>query len=307
MARNRAGLDFICIGGQKCASTYVHRAIAQHPECWMPRAEVHLFEDPDYASYTPAALDALFAACDRPDALRGAKRPALLGREECAPRLAKHFPHAKLIAVLRNPVDRAISAYYHFIRNGIHPAEPLRKGLGAILDGHARWPGYRRILTFGEYHRHLARFVELFRRDQLLVLLYDDVKSDPDRVVADCYRFLGVDATFRPPAGIGRPQRGLYSLPRLRWLALRAPMVYELDAEHSRSYPKRRLSPAGTLVNRVVTGVDRRVLSRVFGDPPPDRDPEIVGRLREYYAPDVGRLAELVGRDLSRWVSPTPR
>jgi Sulfotransferase domain len=306
MATGRAGLDFICIGGQKCASTFVHRAIAQHPGCWMPRPEIHWFEDPDYASYTPARLEALVASCDRPSALRGVKRPALLGREECAPRLAKHFPEAKLIAVLRNPVDRAISAYYHFIKNGIHPPQPLRKGLGAILDGRARWPGHARILTFGEYHRHLTRFLEHFRRDQLLVLLYDDVKTDPGRVVGECYRFLGVDAAFRPPAEIGRPQHGLYSLPRLRWRALRAPFVYELDVEHSRSYAKRPNSMAGALVSRAVASVDMHVLARVFGEPPPDKDPEITARLREYYADDVARLAELLGRDLSHWITPAP-
>jgi hypothetical protein len=306
MDSTRPALDFVCIGGQKCASTYVHRAIAEHPGCWMPRAEVHLFEDPDYASFTPR-MERLVAQCDRPGALRGVKRPALLGREECAPRLAKHFPDAKLIAVLRNPVDRAISAYYHFINNGIHPPESMRKGLGRILDGRARWPGHRLILEFGEYHRHLARFLEHFRRDQLLVLLYDDVKADPDRVVADCYRFLGVDATFRPPAEIGRPQHGLYSLPRLRWRALRAPLIYELDPEHSRSYPKRRLSTAASLLSRAVTSIDAHILSRVFGEPKPDRDPEVVERLREYYADDVGKLSRLLDRDLSHWLAPRSR
>ena len=303
----RPGLDFICIGGQKCASTYVHRAIAQHPACWMPRAEIHWFEDPDYASFTPAAMDKLRAMCDRPGALRGVKRPALLGREECAPRLAKHFPDAKLIAVLRNPVHRAISAYYHYINNGIHPPEPLRKGLGRILDGRARWPGHRRILEFGEYHRHLARFLEHFRREQLLVLLYDDLKVEPDSVVAECYRFLGVDTAFRPPDDIGRPQHGLYSLPRLRWRALRAPLVYDLDTEHSRSYPKRRLSPASSFLSRAVSSIDSHILSRIFGEPPQDRDPEVVARLREYYAADVGRLSKLLGRDLSHWLTPKPQ
>jgi Sulfotransferase domain len=302
----RPGLDFVCIGGQKCASTYVHRAIAEHPGCWMPRAEVHLFEDPDYASFTPR-MERLLAQCDRPGALRGVKRPALLGREECAPRLAKHFPDAKLIAVLRNPVDRAISAYYHFINNGIHPPESMRKGLGRILDGRARWPGHRLILEFGEYHRHLARFLEHFRRDQLLVLLYDDVKAEPDRVVADSYRFLGVDSAFRPPSEIGRPQHGLYSLPRLRWRALRAPLIYELDPEHSRSYPKRRLSTPASLLSRAVTSVDAHILSRIFGEPKPDRDPEVVERLREYYAEDVGQLSTLLGRDLSHWLAPRSR
>ena len=304
MTSGRPGLDFLCIGGQKCASTYVHRAIAMHPACWMPKAELHLFEDPQYASYTPAALDAVLSACDRPDVLRGAKRPGWLGREECAPRLAKHFPDAKLIAVLRNPVDRAISAYYHFIKNGIHPPEPLRQGLGAILDGRERWPGHRRILTFGEYHRHLARFLEHFRRDRLLVLLYDDIRSEPERVVAEGYRFLGVDEAFRPPADIGRPQRGLYSMPRLRWRALRSPLVFELDDEHSRSYPKRPGSAASALASRAVGAVDAHVLSRVFGEPPPDKDPEIVSRLRAYYADDVGRLSGLIGRDLSHWLGP---
>ena len=304
MASGRVELDFLCIGGQKCASTFVHRAISQHPGCWMPRGELHLFEDPDYASYKPTSLIGRFAHCDKPGALLGAKRAAFLGREECTPRLAKHFPEAKLIAVLRNPVDRAISGYYHFIKNGIHPPEPLRKGLGAILDGRARWPGHVRILTFGEYHRHLARFLEHFRRDQLLVLLYDDVKTEPDRVVRECYRFLGVDDAFRTPAEVGRPQRGLYSMPRLRWLALRASLVFDLDVEHSRSYAKPPRSLAGAIVSRTVASVDMHLLARVFGEPPPEKDPEIVTRLREYYASDIARLSALIGRDLSHWLAP---
>jgi len=127
-------VTFAIIGAQKSATTFVQRCLQAHPNVFLPSGELAAFEDPDYASFDAEAFDEHFAAGRNVNAI-GLKRPNYLHQADVPTRLYRHLPHAKLIVVLRDPIHRAISAYFHQVRHGFAPAKEINTGLLAILDG----------------------------------------------------------------------------------------------------------------------------------------------------------------------------
>ena len=109
----------------------------------------------------------------------------------------------KLIAIVRNPVERAYSAFLHLLRDR---REPLSDFDHALREEDERVQGnwehiwhYRRM---GLYASQLERYYRLFHRDQIRVYLYDALRQDPLSVIADMFGFLGVDATFVPDTSV---------------------------------------------------------------------------------------------------------
>jgi hypothetical protein len=175
------------IGAQKSASTLLHQCLAAHRKIYMPPQEVPLFEDPEYGQLGIGSLHALFTRAPEGHLL-GIKRPDYLAKPECPARIRQHVPDAKLLATLRDPIDRAISAYYHYMREGWISVRPLEEGMQMLLDG-KHGSSHRRaseILQFGFYHRHLERYRQLFSSEQLLVMLHEDLSSGELRAWDAC-------------------------------------------------------------------------------------------------------------------------
>jgi hypothetical protein len=304
--------SFVIIGAQKAGSTFFLRWLADHPSVFMPPHEVRFFEDPDFGDGDPGRLAALFTGV-RDETALGIKRPGYLARPEVAPRIRQLLPAARLIAVLRDPVERAISAYFHHMRTGFLPIRPVEAGMTELLDrggstGHPRAP---EVLEFGLYHRHLSRYLELFERQQLMIVLFDDLTADPWRPLQEAYRFIGVDDRYRPRALAhghpGNPNPGIHSLTRLRLLSLRNPLRYDYDATRSRRSLKRRPGLLVRVAARGVETLDRRLLAPLTGHARPAISPGLRRRLYAFYSEDIDRLEALLGRSLDAWRPPGER
>lgn len=292
---------FLIIGAQKSASTFIHRCLLEHPDVFMPHHEVRFFEDPHYDESRIGELEALYP----PEAQRklfGVKRPGYLARPECAARIYKHCPQAKLIVVLRNPAERAVSAYFHYVNYGFIPAKNIETGMRDIIAGrYARaHPGAANIIEYGYYYKHLTRYLNWFDKTQLHVVLFDDIKANALEAVQRVYKFLGVDENYLPRALGTKPQSVVYSLTRLRLRAQRNRFIYTYDQERSRSYPK-QLSQTGRLISGVIAALDRRVLARVCSNDKPQLSRSLKHELSRIYEADIQSLETLLGRDLSRW------
>ncbi|MEQ8838106.1 MAG: sulfotransferase, partial [Lacipirellulaceae bacterium] len=208
--------EFVVIGAQKAGSTYVLRCLEEHPEIFMPPYEVAFFEGELYSPERMDAFESHFQAAQAGQ-LVGFKRPNLLGLPECPERLAKHLPEAKLIAVLRNPVARAVSAYFHYMKTGFLPIVPLEVGMPKILDGqYTEYPRASEVLTFGLYGEHLANYLKFFPEEQLRVVTLENIKQAGQQTIEELYDFLGVERSFQPSSGGSRPMAASYSLTRLR-------------------------------------------------------------------------------------------
>lgn len=281
--------DFFVIGAQKSATTWVHRCLRDHPAVFMPPEEVTYFEDPDFGATPISELHALLSPAVEGQII-GIKRPSYLASPEVAQRILELVPDARLIAVLRNPVDRAFSAYAHYVRSGFIPAVPPDRGFVELLAGRwaLRYPRSREIIDFGFYGRHLVSYLSVFDSDRLVVLLYEDIASDPVAQLRRLYDFLGVDPRFRPPSLDSVPQRGVYSLWRLRLLAGASRSLNEYD-EGGRLHA-RRLGLRRDWLVQVIRPFVKAVLLR--GQRRPTYGNPLRGALRDVYADDVRLLRE---------------
>jgi hypothetical protein len=295
--------NFVIIGAQKAGSSYLMRCLEAHPEVFMPLREIAYFEDPDFGEKSRAWFESHFDSAGGKQAI-GFKRPTLLGRSECAARVSELIPRAKLIAILRNPVERAASAYFQLMRNGLVPVQGLEQGLNDILDGRlARsWPVSETVISWGLYHEHLCRFLKHFSREQIHVVVYDDLRAQRRRTVQQVYEFLGVDASFEPTdvADVANPS--VYSLPRQRILGWLRPLHARRALD--RSSVRQHSGPIGAGMRKLVKTVDYTVLARVFRAPRPDVSATLRQRLVVRFRDDMTALGRLLDRDLSHWLDP---
>lgn len=298
--------DFVIIGAQKAASTLLLHSLRRHPEAWLPAAEQPFFRDP---LYTPGGFDD-FA---RPYATRtehrlGLKCPDYLARPEVPSRLAADLHCPDLVVCLRDPVARAVSAYFWKVRWGVIPVLPAEEGLRRILDGGLRDhdPTVGEVLEWGRYGMHLARYHEHFPREKILVLLDDELRRAPIETVDRVTDFLRI--SHLPAGRPGRRARneGVYSLPRLRFLQRRSTVVLRWNADRTYySIPKpRRVDHR--LFSTGIAAIDHVLLSRVCGNPRPSLSSGLDRELRDYYRDDVGLLERLIGREPG-WITHAQR
>lgn len=294
-------LDFVIVGAQKAGSTHLGACLADHPEVFLCPDEVPYFEDPFYLTTPAWELDRVFAKA-QPGQRRGIHRPDYLARPECPARIKADAPDARILAVLRDPVARAVSAYCWYVQFGLLPFAPAEVGLARLLAGWSD-PGYPRageVIEYGFYVRYLRRYLEAFEPDRVLVLLSEEL-ADP-AALARVYGFLGIDCGHVPAALTRRSHGGVYDQRRLRVLRARRRLAFSWDSVSRYTYRPRRLrKPISFVATAAIVGFDRVLLARLFGNDKPKLPEHLAHRLRERYATDVAELAVLLNRDLSAW------
>lgn len=284
--------DFIIMGAQKSASTYVQRALVDHPGVFLPDGELRYFEDPWFDEALYERFLATFQGA--PDKRRiGFKRADMLALPECSERVKARLPDAQLVVILRHPVDRATSAYFHYLRYDSLPFADVEAGMRRILDGSlSGYPHAARVLDYGLYARHLERWFSLYDRDRVLVLLHDNIQRSPQESMETVYAFLGLDTRHRSRNLDRRSQAVIYSLPRLRFLRLRSPFVFHWNQDRMAS--TWRFGPLSRWAWYVFEGCDRYILGRFLPNDRPRLSEELDQRLRDFYRDDVARLRAML-------------
>lgn len=220
-ARSSPLVDFMIVGAQKSGTTALRLFLEGHPQialcgkesAGLPAREAHLFDDPNYSSdWTPAEIDQRYAAMTADFAsivgdefVRGEGTPIYMYLPAVAAELKRYNPRLKLIVVLRDPVERAISHYYMSRRRGEDPlplwlallAEPLRLALARDpLSMASRDRSYR---SRGLYARQLRNLYRHFDRQRVLVIRHADLLRDHDACLRSVFAFLDVADAIRIP------------------------------------------------------------------------------------------------------------
>lgn len=269
---------FSILGAMKSGTTSLARYLERHTQIHLPQGlEPHFFDraferGPDWYRGLFAGATALQV---------GDKSPGYLFHPLVAERMAGVIPGARLLAILRDPVDRAYSQYWHERARGRErlpfpeavAAEPARLARAEAAGDHEA----RRHAAYveqGRYLPQLRRFTERFPAERLLVILLDDLQGDPAGTYRRVCRFLGVGDRVVPD-NLGR----VYNAHR----AFRSPRLARVAAGGS--------------------GFARRILGRlvVRRRPYPPLDPTVRARVVDALADDIAALESWLGRDLSGW------
>lgn len=178
----------LIIGGERCGTTWLYDCLREHPQIFFSLTKEIDFFSRNYDKNIKY-YEAFFTGAEDGDyRIIGEKSTDYLAYELCPQRIAKHIPKVALIAILRNPIDRALSHYLAFMQ-----ANSNLEFKDAIIKN----PG---LLESGCYYKHLERYYHYFNRDQVLVMLFDDIKENPLKFIRNVYAFLKVDEMFSPPS-----------------------------------------------------------------------------------------------------------
>lgn len=273
--------DYLIIGAMKAGTTSLATYLAAHPQAYLAHNKELYFFDRDqvwakgvdwYASRFADAGNAVAV---------GEASPSYMFHREAPKRMASVVPEARLLAILRNPVDRAYSHYWHL---RFRSREPLPFAEAIALEGRRVELGHHwepHYLARGEYLPQLLRVLEHYPREQLHVVCLDDLQSTPVPTFQEACRFIGIDDTV-VPANVGttlnpfqevrypRLWRGMFRFRVWRWL------------------PKAAASATAKAMLRPATY--------------PPLDPVLRVELTERFRPANEALGEWLGRDLvSLW------
>jgi Sulfotransferase domain len=296
-------LDFVVIGAQKGGTTTLFEHLRRHPDLCLPAdKEAPFFNRPElysrgvehlFATYFPHPLPA--------GRLLGTVTPQYMCIEGCAGRLAAAFPACRLVAILRDPVERAYSHYRMAARRGQDDRSfdaaiaDMLAGPDALAAARASTALGETYVAWSEYGRVLGDYLDRFERDRLLITYTSDLERDPAAVLTSIFQFLGVAVVL--PEGLGER--------------------YHVGGSQRR-FPnvQRRLrhSPVSWAWNRLPQGTRSRLFIRfdhwnVRHDPvhaaddgadtaPPRWRFETEARLRVHFAKDEERLAAHSGVEL---------
>lgn len=249
---------FLCLGAQKAGTTSLHHWLAQHPQVFLPDAkELHYFSL--HHQRGPDWYRQQFAAA-RPHQRCGDITPYYLFHPAAPPRIRALVPQARLIVLLRDPVERALSGLFHAIRLGFEPLEPRQalEAEAARLEGVeqallAGAPGHRAhqeqsYLSRSRYERQLARYRRLFPAQQLLILRSEDLFGGDSalalrRILAFLELAPGPFPLQLPRANAGQGEVAQVDPALRRWLRQRLQPTY---AALEQQYQLRWDGPGGT-------------------------------------------------------------
>ena len=267
--------DFLVIGAQRAGTTWLDNTLRTHPGIVMSehRKEVHFF-DQNFAS-GPEWYSSFFETANAPTARVGETTPHYLYHPDVPRRVAGLIPGCQLIAILRNPIDRAFSQYGHNV-----------KSKGWTLSFEEAIEREPQILERGNYARQLQRWLQFFDRDQLFVCMFEEVIRDPDSAAVDLGRFLRVDPS------------------EFSWSTSRANASYV--PRFARSYAAAR--GLGRMLRRtgldpVVEAIKKAGVPGIFGSrgEVAPMNARTRARLRDYFAPDRKELEDLLQREIRLW------
>jgi hypothetical protein len=278
--------DFLVIGAAKAGTTTLHGYLNRHPQIFMsdPK-EPEFFSHDEHYMKGLGWYRALFA---------GASAQQICGEAstaysrwphtaDAAGRIASVLPRARLVYILRHPIDRAYSHYAHDMREGVTMSfeESLEKS-SLYLDG-------------SRYMDQLDRYLPVFGRERVLCLLTEDLHADPGAVLERMQRFLGVEP--RDLTGEGQIRDNVSGADYY----IRSKTTARL----------RRVPGVAALADCLPAGTRRRIFGAVAASPlgrrlrreyhlPPMQSATRAALVEAFREPNA-RLSEHIGRDLSHW------
>jgi len=306
-----AAPDFYIVGHEKCGTTALHVMLSQHPEVFMPGLkETRFFAQelrsrflrlgPRVLPETAEQYAALFASA-APSQRTGEASPSYLRSRSAAARIAEMRPDAKIIAIFREPAAFLRSFHLQAIHNHVETEKDLRRAL-ALEPERRRGRKVPRLsqsppaLLYSDHVRYveqLRRYEDVFPREQILVLIYEDFRRDNQAVLHQVMRFLELDENVQI-----EPEE-TYRLQSVRSVAL-------LRLGLALGTARRRTSAGGPVLRTLGwlipapnrSRLTRRLWTKAIYGPPPPPDEELMLELRRRFRAEGEALGKHLGRDL---------
>lgn len=268
--------NLVVIGAMKCGTTSLHLLLDQHPDIAMSRRkEISFFSQGDDHRGVPWYMSHF----NRAAAIRGESSPSYTKypqRDGVPARMHALLPDAKLIYILRDPIERTVSHYLHDYLRG-REQRPLAEALRSFDDNP--------YLSASRYHMQLERYLQHYPRSQILILATEDLRDDAHLTLERVIEFLGV-----PPyrfdvlseANVAERRGRNNRLGRM------------LESRRAKRLGRRLPRPAVELAKFLNARLSKRV-------PRPALDDETRQAVTAFLSEDVGRLRSATGLAFDKW------
>lgn len=302
--------DFLIIGAGKSGTTSLDKYLKQHPQIFIPSVK-----EPNFFGYENVKIEDLEK--DNPGEVsqflnsikyleeylglfKQAKPSQIIGetsnlylKSEHAPGRIHHYnPKMKLIAILRQPVDRLYSRFLHLAREGALPT----KSFESCLDPNTIWWHRNDLIPEGYYYQNLSKYYSLFPKENIRVFLFEDFSYEPREVLKNIYKFLEVDPKFEADLTIKYNQSGFIKNKFTNSIYGQQGLLINTVKQ---ILPKAIVNELkdSLLLRRGINSLRNRNLVR------PKLDPSVKESLiQKVYLEDINKLASLIDRDLSKWL-----
>lgn len=275
-------LDFFVIGVQKSATTWLYDCLREHPGVGVPAKK----RDPDYlggTTHTQKGDEWFYGQFAwQPGLKMGDVSVDYLYDLNAAKTVYQYAPKAKLVASLRDPIERAFSAYFWTIRKGKLPNLPVDEGLSRAVeafknnkrstDAERR---YCQLIERGFYDDQLQSYLKHFPSQQLMVSLFEDVRKDAAESLRRVLSFIGADPKFVPRSLHTKPKVNLYYRP-----------LIQLE----------RLAPESRVMGKVVDKLSGSLKNLNIAAEKPKLSSEVEAQLVEIYKPHLVALQTILDK-----------
>jgi hypothetical protein len=216
--------------------------------------------------------------------------------KEAASNIHTHDPNSKILIMLRNPVDWIASWHSQLVFTGTENILDLRHALaaederraGRLIPASARSPQTLLYSEVGRFTEQAKRYLDLFGRDQVHFIVYDDLRQDTEQSYVDLLRWLKIDDAYRPDFSIRNPNK------KIRHHALNRFLIRPPELAKS---VVRMLTPLRTRQRMR----DKLRKANMLHTPRTPMHPELRKELERKFAPEVRSLSALLGRNLTHW------
>jgi len=281
--------DFIGIGMQRCASSWLHRVLDEHPQVNKPPRGLHFFNynfDHGQLWYS-GELSRYFAG----DGIIG-EFSTTYSYPECAQKVAERIfsltPNVKIIASIRQPMDRCYSDYRRSLRNGEIPDQAFTEAIGENMM----------FVQRSLYAPIIAAYLKFFKREQFHFINYDHIINDPGSVAASLYKFLDVSPDFRPSV-LQERLGATYEMKSAHFEVL----IKKLQRKGKKILQSIRLDKIIPLIKG--SGVINllRLINTASTDNTPYPPTNEIQLVHSQFSKDIVETMKLTGLDLQRWLA----
>ncbi|NNV08014.1 sulfotransferase [Geobacillus sp. C56-T2] len=294
--------NFLIIGAAKSGTTSLYHYLKQHPQIYLsPIKETNFFAlegsnvdfkgpgDEVLKEFSITNIDdyrSLFKNVTDEKAI-GEVSPLYLYSEKAPLNIKKYIPNVKIIAILRNPVDRAYSSFLHCVRDNRETVNNFEDALRLEEERiKNNWEHLWHYKNLGFYYKQLKRYYDVFSPNQIKVYLYEDLKN-PENLLRNIFEFLDVDTNFKPKIEEKYNVSGIPKNKLIHNLIHKENIIKDLFKKIVVNQEIRR-----KLKNQIMN----RNLTK------PELDYSIRQKLIEEFREDILQLQDLINRDLSAWL-----
>ena len=293
--------NFIIVGAMKAATTSIHSYLKQHPDIFMTRIKEPMFfnnfkKTEDFFIIGPNSKNRIKTISDyyalfdeaKSEKLLGEASPAYIYDKKTPSLIKKYLPNTKIIIILRQPIDRAYSNFLHVLRSGREVFSSFEDSINCeakrIEDN---WSPLYHYINKGFYSEQIERYFNEFQKENIKILLFEDIVKNTKESLEDIFRFLEVDDKFEIDFSSKLNASGVPN--GILGFILKKMRYYRL-------MPKFALSDY--LPNSVINLIFKSVYTKS-----PKLSPKYRRELtNKYYKEEIVKLQKMINRDLSAWL-----